>query len=78
MLSGCSGKNLPSVVTEYITLKPDVPSELLDAEKAPDASMLQDVEICKGTEQLKLYGTALLQTNYTNTQKLNALKELLK
>ena len=77
-LNGCSSKYMPAVVTEYVTLKDDVPDELLTAERAPDASMLDGVEVCKGTEQLKAYGTALLQTNYTNTQKIKALRELLR
>ena len=78
MLTGCSSKYMPSVVTEYVTLKDDVPDELLTPQKAPDASMLGGVEVCKGTEQLKAYGTALLQTNYTNIQKIKALRELLR
>jgi len=78
LLSGCSSKYLPSVVTEYTTLKPEVPSELLTVERAPNPSMLDGVEICKGENQLRAYGTALLQAHYTDGQKIKALRELLK
>jgi len=81
MLTGCVSsfdEVTPSVVTEFFTVKPDVPAELLEAQKAPNANTLKNVKICEGEKELRAYGTELLQANYTNTQKIRALEELLK
>jgi hypothetical protein len=78
MLSGCTNKYLPSVVTEYLPkMKPDIPSELLTPEPAPSADVLKGVEVTKGKEKLISYGMGLLHANYVNSEKINALKELL-
>jgi len=79
MLTACSSKSyLPSVVTDFSFIGPDVPSELLETEKAPDANTLKNVKISQGEKELKAYGTALVQSHYTCNQKLIALEELLK
>lgn len=77
MLTACSNKS-PSVVTDFILIKPDVPYEFLEAEKAPNPIVLKNVRVCEGEKELREYGIALLQTNYSNTQKIQALQELLK
>jgi len=77
-LNGCTGKYLPTVVTEYLpSVKQEIPAELLEAEPAPSADVLKNVEISKGKKELISYGMKLLYANYINTQKLEAIKELL-
>lgn len=78
ILNGCTSRYLPTVVTEYLpSVKQEIPAELLEAEPVPSADVLKNVEISKGKEELITYGMALLHANYINTQKLEAIKELL-
>jgi hypothetical protein len=80
MLTGCG--NLfnpnPKVVTHFKIVKTDIPDELLTPATPPDASVLVGVKVCKGADALTTYGKALVLCNYKNTQKLYAIKELIR
>ena len=85
LLTGCDSSQLinslypkPRVVTQFSVQKVDIPKILLTPATPPDALLLKDVKICKGAKELTKYGKDLLYCNYLNTEKLRAVKELLK